>query len=355
MKDTELNETLSQLVVWLGACSQLQAINEIRIQSLSGDAGHRQYFHIDAAPEYLAVYAPPKLIDSQIFVDLVHYLREQGIHAPQVFAFDKAKGFLLIENFGDELYLSALNADNVEALYGEALLTLLRMQQSPSDENLINDYDAEKLHAEMALFPEWFVEKLLGYPLSAEEKNLIDNTFASLSDSALQQPQVFVHRDYHSRNLVHRPVGPPGVIDFQDGVWGPITYDLVSLLKDCYVRWPQERVSRWAQAYRSMIVSAGLIKQVDPDIFQRWFDLMGLQRHIKVLGIFARLSLRDNKNTYLHDLPLVIRYTLDVVGGYPEFARFHQWFAEKLLPLCEQQSWYTDFRNAGYCPADGAS
>lgn len=347
LKDLSTWLTRSERVEGKGA----QAKNNIIVRPRSGDAGHRQYFKIDNNPDLLAVYAPPEFLDSQIFVDIAHYLREEGIHAPQVYEFDRQRGFLLIENFGDELYLSALNADTADSLYAEALLTLLRMQQSPYDKNLLSDYDQAKLRGEMDLFPHWFVERLLGQACTKEMETMLDDVFDRLIDSAVEQPQVFVHRDYHSRNLIHRPVGPPGVIDFQDGVWGPITYDLVSLLKDCYVRWPVDSVNRWAQAYGSMIMSAGLIKPVPLQQFQRWFDLMGLQRHIKVLGVFARLFLRDNKSGYLHDLPLVIRYTLEVTENYPEFDVFRQWFINTLLPLCEQQSWYKDYRTAGNSPA----
>ena len=339
-----------ELTRWLSQNPRVQIQDQASLRPLSGDAGHRQYFRIEQNPDLLAVIAPPQHVDSEIFINLAHYLREQGIHAPQVYDFDRKCGFLLIENFGDDLYLGALTPDSVESLYGEALLTLLRLQQSPYDANLLSYYDAEKLQAEMDLFPHWFVERLLGYTLTDSDKALLQNVSTRLIDSALEQPSVFVHRDYHSRNLVHRVVGPPGVIDFQDAVWGPITYDLVSLLKDCYVRWPRAMVKRWAQAYGSMITSAGLIKPVSEQQFQRWFDWMGLQRHIKVLGIFARLFLRDNKSTYLHDLPLVIRYTLEVANDYSEFADFHQWFIDTLLPLCEQQPWYHDYRHAGYSP-----
>jgi hypothetical protein len=348
---------LHDLSIWLSQSKRLGTdrnhgnnSGNVVVHPISGDAGHRQYFRIDNNPDLLAVFAPPALLDSQLFVDIAQCLREEGIHAPQVFEFDRERGFLLIESFGEELYLTALNSDSVDSLYGEALLTLLRMQQTPYNDKLLSLYDAAKLRQEMELFPQWFVERLLGHVLSNSEKKLINKVFDTLINSASEQPVVFVHRDYHSRNLIHRRVGPPGVIDFQDAVWGPITYDLVSLLKDCYVRWPQERVNRWAQAYGAMITSAGLMKLVSTQQFQHWFDWMGLQRHIKVLGIFARLSLRDDKSAYLHDLPLVIRYILEVAESYPALHDFKHWFVTTLLPLCEQQSWYLDYRSAGYCP-----
>lgn len=348
------NTPIESLRQWVKASGKVQDGAEVVLQALSGDAGFRQYFYIEVDgavdKDLLAVYAPADKIDSQPFIDLAHYLREEGIHAPQVFAYQPEPGFMLIENYGDQLYLSALNAESVESLYGEALLTLLRMQQSPAQPALLSDYDSNKLQDELNLFPHWFVERLLGHTLNEKEKQLIESVCSLLVDNALEQPQVFVHRDFHSRNLIHRQVGPPGVIDFQDAVWGPITYDLVSLLKDCYIHWPQDRVERWALAYGSMVSSAGLMKPVPARQFIRWFDLMGLQRHLKVLGIFARLFLRDGKSGYLRDLPLVIRYTLSVVDQYSEFAEFSEWFKTKLLPACEQQSWYESYQSAGYAP-----
>jgi len=350
MSDAVDVNALSQ---WLSNCEQIQQPSkEITLRPASGDAGHRQYFYIETHPDLLAVYAPPQHINSEIFVELAHYLREEGIFAPRVYAFDQAQGFLLIENFGDTLLLTALDTDSVESLYAEALLTLMRMQQAPYNKRLLEDYDSEKLRAEMDLFPEWFVTGLLGYTLNNDEQHMLQEVFRQLIDSALEQPTTFVHRDYHSRNLIHRPIGPPGVIDFQDAVWGPFTYDVVSLLKDCYVRWPTESVNRWARAYATMLISAGIIAPVPAQQLQRWFDWMGLQRHIKVLGIFARLYLRDSKSAYLHDLPLVMRYTLEAASDYPELQEFKVWFESNLLPLCEQQSWYHDFRNAGFCPAE---
>ncbi|MCW8194456.1 phosphotransferase [Proteobacteria bacterium 005FR1] len=322
-----------------------------QLQAMTGDAGARRYFRIEGDPGRLAVYAPPESEDSKTFVALAEFLLGQGINAPRIHAVDYGRGFLLIENLGDRLYLGDLNEGSVEALYGEALMTLLRLQQSPAPESRLPPYSREKLLQEMDLFPEWFITRLLGYELNASERLLIKQTFDTLAGSALEQPECFVHRDYHSRNLVHRQFGPPGVIDFQDAVWGPFTYDLVSLLRDCYVRWPQERVKRWALAYATMAQEVGIAPpEISAEQFMRWFDLMGLQRHIKVLGIFSRLALRDDKRRYLEDLPLVMRYVVEVLEEYPQFGRFTDWFKEQLLPMAREQSWYTDFRSAGYTP-----
>lgn len=322
----------------------------VTLKPLEGDAGARRYFRLPDYPHLLACAAPPATENNRVFAHLTSALRAQGVHAPRIHAVDFDRGFLLIDHLGDRLYLADLDPNSVENLYGEAVLTLLQMQQIPQESAQVAPYDGEKLRAEMALFPEWFVSQLLGYQLSGAEQTMLERVFAELVASAVEQPQCFVHRDYHSRNLINSPVGPPGVIDYQDAVWGPVTYDLVSLLKDCYVRWPEESVRRWVLAYANMSVEVGILPPVQAQQFLRWFDWMGLQRHLKVLGIFARLNLRDHKPRYLQDLPLVIRYTLEAADRYPEYSTFGRWFRDTLIPLAAQQSWYRDYRSAGYSP-----
>lgn len=168
---------------------------------------------------------------------------------------------------------------------------------------------------------------------------MIENVFRKLEDSALEQPQVIVHRDFHSRNIIYRDSGRPGIIDFQDGVVGPLCYDLVSLLRDCYVQWPADKVKHWATAYANLAIDIGLCPTVTYGTFVRWFDWMGLQRHLKVLGIFCRLSIRDGRVRYLNDLPLVLHYVDEVLVQYPAFSEFYSWFQETLRPLIEKQHW----------------
>ncbi|MGQ9426245.1 aminoglycoside phosphotransferase family protein [Gilvimarinus sp. F26214L] len=343
---------VAPLSEWLTAVMPSVKLDELALKPLSGDAGARRYYRIEPDPERLAVYAPPETEDSKTFVALADYLRQQGIHAPKVHAADFERGFLLIDNLGERLYLGDLSAGSVDALYGEALMTLLRLQQSPPSVAQIPPYSREKLLQELRLFPEWFMGHLLGYTPEPWEQEQMGKVFEALIDSALEQPACFVHRDYHSRNLIHRQFGPPGVIDFQDAVWGPFTYDLVSLLRDCYVRWPRESVERWALAYANMAQDVGIAPaDMTAQQFLGWFDLMGLQRHLKVLGIFARLALRDEKPGYLNDLPLVIRYVVEVLDAHPQFAAFSTWFKDRLIPLAAEHSWYTDYRTAGYTPA----
>ncbi len=322
---------------------------------VSGDAGFRSYWRVNSEPSLLAVDAPPATENNRAFVDIARHLRSNGVHSPEIVAVDYQRGYLLVEDLGDGLYLPALKSDtdagratdSAEMLYGEALLTLLRMQQAPPLADVIAPYNQQALRAEMNLFSDWFVPQLLGYELNEGERSLLSEAFSLLEVSAAEQPQVLVHRDYHSRNLLWREGAAPGVVDFQDALWGPVTYDLVSLLKDCYIRWPRADVERWALAYGNMALDTGILPDLSAEQFLRWFDWMGLQRHIKVLGIFARLYLRDGKPGYLQDLPLVLRYSLEVLERYPEFAVLAEWFKSQLLPLIEQQSWYSDYRCAG--------
>ena len=325
------------------------------LHSLSGDAGFRRYFRVDATPPLLAVYAPPATEDSATFIALARFLREQGVHAPEVVAADLEQGFLLVEDFGDQLLLGLLNSESADLLYGEAMMSLLRLQQAPvmaytlsnRDRKSLPVYDRQRLRSEMELLRDWFIPQLLGYSLTDVENAMVERVFVVLEEAALAQPQVLVHRDYHSRNIVVRDGEAPGIIDFQDAVVGPVTYDLVSLLRDCYIRWSPEQVRQWALAYGNMAVEVGVLPAVEQQQFLRWFDLMGVQRHLKVLGIFARLWLRDGKSGYLKDLPLVMRYVLEVADTYPELSEFRGWFIDTLLPLAEQQPWYRDYRRAG--------
>ncbi len=325
----------------------------LHLEPLEGDAGFRCYFRLNTSPSLMAVYAPPTSENNPAFVSKALAMQLGGVHAPRVYAVDYRSGFMLIEDFGDDLYIrhfGSLLDDGVESLYDAAEQTLLRIQQLPGDPDIFPAYDEVNLQREMALFPEWFVGGLLNLGLRSEERDLLQDTFALLTENALQQPQVVVHRDFHSRNLMVLPDMGVGVLDFQDGVTGAVTYDLVSLLKDCYQRWPAEWVNKRALAYAARLRKAGILIDVDDNRFLRWFDLMGLQRHIKVLGIFARLWLRDGKARYLGDLPLVLRYTFEVAERYDDLHAFAEWAQSRLLPALSQYDWYSDWRKAGELP-----
>lgn len=329
-------------------------VEPLTLHNLGSDAGFRRYYRAvpppAGQPAFLAVDAPPETEDTALFVSLARYLRSQGVNAPRVLVADPQQGFLLVEDFGDRLLHRELSPDSVNTLYGEALMVLLRLQQATNIPRELPRYDQAMLRRELELFREWFVVKLLGYSLSADEEAMLQDVFTQLETAALEQPQLLVHRDFHSRNLLLCDSGQIGVIDFQGAVQGPFAYDLVSLLRDCYIRWPREDVQRWALSYGNMAMEVGVLPPVDEATYLRWFDWVGLQRHIKVLGIFARLHLRDGKDHYLADLPLVLRYTLEVAREYPSLRGFAEWMEQRLLPLAQQQDWYTDYRRAGELP-----
>jgi hypothetical protein len=295
--------------------------------SASADASFRSYWRVRRGTRsWVVMNAPPDKEDVGPFIDIAARLRAAGLNAPEVIAQDRAQGFLLLSDLGTRTYLPELDEGSVEALYGDAL-DALQIMQTRVDGSGLPAYDAARLSAEMDLFPTWFLHRHLGHESTPPERELIAACMQRLLDSAAEQPASFVHRDYHSRNLMIVPGANPGIIDFQDAVVGPITYDLVSLLKDCYIQWPLARVHGWAEAYRQRLVAAGMV-QVGPTRWRRWFDWMGLQRHLKVLGIFARLNYRDGKAGYLNDLPLVLDYTLSVCARYGELAPFGEWLQQ---------------------------
>lgn len=341
-----------QLTEWVnGQLCQLHAEPGIKIDlsTVSGDASFRRYFRaqIDAA-SYIAVDAPPENENSELFVEIAGYIREAGVKSPEVYAQNLEQGFLLIEDFGDQLYLPRLielqgQAQDAEAehqieqLYTEAIAALLKIQSGVNSQRLA-PYDRAKLRSEMQLFEDWFCVKFLGLDLSEGERKLIADCFSLLEEAALEQTQLAVHRDFHSRNLLildndrfNSQVGP-GVIDFQDAMSGAYTYDLMSLLRDCYIRWSPAFVEKMALSYFQLANEAGLIAGISSAQFLRDLDIMGLQRNFKVMGIFTRLAIRDNKPQYLADIPLVIQYFLEVACKYEEMAPFLNWFETTVLP-----------------------
>lgn len=309
----------------------------VSLVAVQGDAGFRQYFRVTGVSmPVLAVFAPPATEKNKQFVEYSYFLRERGVRVPEVFAVDFEQGFLLVEDFGGQLLQPSLSDETAQGFYSEVLMALLHIQSIPPSEAMMPSYSGELLRTEMRVFSEWFVRGYLSYEMSSEEIARAEALFDILEHSATSQPQVIVHRDFHSRNILLGTVAggceAAGFIDFQDAVVGPITYDVVSLLKDCYVEWPSEQVEQWAVAYGNVLRDAGLIPDMTQLAFIRWFDLMGLQRHIKVLGVFSRLYLRDGKSGYLKDLPLVIKYVRSTLAKYPEFQAFADWFDSVLLP-----------------------
>lgn len=293
-----------------------------RIAPASGDASFRRYFRVwyDSQTS-IVMDAPPDKEDCRPFVAIGNAMHGLGLNVPEVLAADLDQGLLLLTDLGEQQYLAALDEHSVANLYGDALDALAHLQvRGDPGTALLPPYDSALLHREMELFREWFLGRQLGLNLSEAEQRILDHSFAVLADNALEQPRVWVHRDYHSRNLMVTEAGNPGVLDFQDAVVGAVTYDLVSLLRDCYIAWPRERVESWALEHRQRLRAAGMQGLDDADQFLRWFDLMGVQRHLKASGIFARLNLRDGKPGYLLDIPRTLGYILAVAPRYPELA-----------------------------------
>ena len=301
----------------------------------SADASFRRYFrvHLDRGSR-IVMDAPPDREDCRPFLHAARLLAERGLNVPRVLAADVTRGFLLLEDFGDLSYLDALNGDNAARLYGDAMDALLRLQRGGAPA-VFPPYDEALLRGEMALFRDWYLVRHLG--LAPEDERLADleEIFARLAAAALAQPRVWVHRDYHSRNLMVVEGNNPGILDFQDAVVGPVTYDLVSLLRDCYVRWPGHRLDEWLAAYYRRASAAGLLGGAGEGEFRRWFDWMGVQRHLKAVGIFARLWHRDGKRRYLADIPRTLSYLRQVSGAYPELADLKRLLSRLPVPPME--------------------
>jgi hypothetical protein len=306
-----------------------------RIAPASADASFRRYFRIHrGGGTQIAMDAPPERESLDAWLRVARILAATGVHVPPVLAVDAEQGFVLIGDLGRQHYLDALGSGaDPEPMYADAIDALVRMQSGGAASAAeLPPYDRELLMRELALFPEWFVGRHLGLAPDAAERRATAAAFDWLCDQALAQPEVLVHRDYHSRNLLVRPEGNPGIVDFQDAVRGPISYDLVSLLKDCYIVWPRKRLLGWLDLYRAKAAAAGLDVGVDRDEFLQWFDCMGLQRHLKVLGIFSRLWHRDGKPGYLADLPRVLEYTLEAAAAEPALAEFDAFLRKQVVP-----------------------
>jgi len=258
-----------------------------------------------------------------------------GLHVPRILEQDTQNGFLLLTDLGHEQYLHRLDESTVGWMYSDALEALAALQaRGPTEPERLPYYTREMLNREMELFRVWFLNRHLGLELSESEQDLLNDAFAALADNALEQNTVTVHRDYHSRNLMVAEPNP-GILDFQDAVIGPLTYDLVSLLRDCYIDWPRNWVEQWALGFHDLVLGAGVTDVRDQGIFLRWFDMMGVQRHLKAIGIFARLNQRDGKPGYLDDIPRTLGYVMDVAGRYPQLEDLRQFLDARVAPVIE--------------------
>ncbi|MEY2167887.1 MULTISPECIES: aminoglycoside phosphotransferase family protein [unclassified Rhodanobacter] len=295
----------------------------LTLESASSDASFRSYWRTThAGQSWIVMDSPPEREDPRPWLAIGERLAKAGLHVPKVAAQDLQQGFLLIEDLGSRLYLTELNEANADQLYGDAMDALLVMQTKVACDDL-PPFDHTVLVNGLEVMPKWFLERHLGHTPDCDEWDVLEAAFDVIVRNALAQPRVFVHRDYHSRNLLVVEANNPGVIDFQGALHGPITYDLASLLRDAYVAWPRERVEAWVESYRLRLRHAGAIgHDIDTTRFLRWFDLTGLHRHVRVLGQFYRLWYRDGKPGYLADVPQVYRYVIEVAKSYPELADF---------------------------------
>jgi N-acetylmuramate 1-kinase len=316
---TRMDPRLFLLQDWLRTLPAAHALQPDTLRPASDDASFRRYFRVDCdrsrGGTLIAMDAPPPMEDCRPFVHAAAVLAASGVSVPAVLESDLARGFLLLTDFGSTTYLSRLDAHSASALYADAIRALVTMQRA-SRPGVFPEYDRDLLLREAMLYPDWYVSRQRGVELGDADRQVLREAFELIVRANLAQPRVFVHRDYHSRNLMVLPEGSPGILDFQDAVHGPVTYDLVSLLRDAYLDWDEERVIDWSVRYWEQARAAGLPVATDFGEFYRDFEWMGLQRHLKVLGIFARLSHRDGKDRYLADLPRVLAYVAAVARRY---------------------------------------
>jgi len=312
-------------------------LNITQFKPASSDASFRRYFRVHQQQDtYIVMDAPPDKEDTAPFIKVAQLFSQAQVNVPQIIQQHTEQGFLLLEDFGSECLLDKLNEQTADALYKDALNSLLVLQSNIDIKNCdLPRYDANLLQLELNLFSDWFLSQQCNLTLSAAEQAMLTTSNELLIASALQQVQVCVHRDYHSRNLMHISINNPGIIDFQDAVIGPITYDAVSLLRDCYISWSDAQIENSLKPYYQKLVQAQLITCDYPQ-FKRDFDLMGIQRHLKAIGIFSRLNIRDGKSGYLKDIPRTLNYVITISANYPELQDFHQFLVNKVLPASQR-------------------
>lgn len=327
-----MDKRLEALKQWTG---RILGSADFDLRPASADASFRRYFRvIVGARRFIVMDAPPDKEDMHRYVAIAQRLHGLGLHVPQVLEQDHALGFFLITDLGEQPYLSQLNPTTAERLYGDALRALVVLQTGTFTDTaggFLPDYNESLLRRELEIFREWYLGRHLNMILRASQQSALEQSFTVLVREALLQPRVWVHRDYHSRNLMVTPTNNPGILDFQDAVLGPVTYDLASLLRDCYIAWPRAQVHNWVKGYRSLALQAGIPVGQDEAQFLRWFDFMGAQRHLKASGIFARLKHRDAKPGYLADIPRTLKYVHEVSACYPELQALQKLLQE--LPM----------------------
>ncbi|MFC3186421.1 aminoglycoside phosphotransferase family protein [Shewanella intestini] len=327
---SHLDPRLESLKVWLSGFFT----SSFTVELISGDASFRRYFRVVNDEQHFIVSdSPVELVPVEPFIQMAKSYARAGILVPEIIEYDINQGFVLQSDFGDVQLLSQLNEQNVVQYYQQALKLLTPISSVRTMAGAALDgFNAEFVERELTIFNQWLLDEYLQYSLTAKEQQMLTQAFEVLSQNALEQPQVGMHRDFHSRNLLLYKQ-QLAVIDFQDAVIGPVTYDAVSLLRDCYVRWPQSVVLPLMQFHFQQAKADGsLPEHVSFESYERWFDLMGIQRHVKAAGIFTRLHLRDGKPGYLKDIPLTLDYIAEVAQGYPQLAQFGLWIKHNIKP-----------------------
>ena len=329
---------LQQLKVWLDEqlpilfnAQDWGVVPPATLTAASSDASFRRYFRWEGgAHTFVVMDAPPPQENCKPFVDIADLLAKSAINVPKIYAEDLPRGFLLLNDLGRKTYLDVIDEQNADQLFADAIDALLAFQQLPMDAPLPS-YDVALLRRELELFPEWYVRRHLGIEFDAHQQALWQRVSERLIDSALAQPKVLVHRDYMPRNLMISAPNP-GVLDFQDAVYGPVTYDITCLFKDAFLSWSQARVREWQRGYWQRAITLGIPVQADFDGFLRASDLMGVQRHLKVIGIFARICHRDGKPRYLADVPRFFAYIDAVLADRPELGELAELLASLRQP-----------------------
>ena len=321
-QESPLDARLSQLDSWLAS---LNLVDTASRRPASADASFRRYFRFDVLPDLraklgdtlIAMDAPPERENVPAFIHVDGLLFDAGLTVPAIVARDVGSGYLLLSDLGTTTYLQRLDSDNASFMYSDAVDALIAMQLA-SAPDVLPEFDRAFVLRELNIFPEWFVAKHLGVTMTPAQQATLDKVFETITSNVLAQQQVFMHRDFHSRNLMWLEQGNPGVLDFQDAVYGPVTYDLASLLRDAYIQWDEEFVLDWVVRYWQSAKKVGLPVNPDIDAFYRDFEFTALQRHLKILGIFCRLNYRDGKPHYLADLPTVLDYVRKTCNRYIE-------------------------------------
>lgn len=313
---------LARLAEWLGS---LDLVDTATLRPASSDASFRRYFRLDVVPALrdklgatlVAMDAPPERENVPAFIHVQGLLQAAGVTVPAIVARDVDNGFLLLSDLGTTTYLQRLDVDNASFMYSDAVDALIKFQMT-SQAGVLPEFDRAFVLREMNLFPEWFIGRHLGVEMNDIQRAQLDKVFEAITSNVLAQQQVYMHRDFHSRNLMFLDQGNPGVLDFQDAVFGPVTYDLASLLRDAYIQWDEDFVLDWVVRYWQSAKQVGLPVNPDIDAFYRDFEYMALQRHLKILGIFCRLNYRDGKPVYMGDLPTVMDYVRKTANRYTE-------------------------------------